>query len=172
MKSRAAKMITALVLVALTLVSVVLPASAEVYSPYIYSTSAATAGTYKTESTRYLTSKTLATIYGGDVGIWFYSGNVGLQASFYPTTSRTTTMQCWAKRSSGSDVLARTYKGYFETVDGVYLNNLYQEYSTYGSLLSSSSTVGLYMRFIISTHSKDTSKSIPAGALHYRFWAF
>lgn len=52
MKSRAAKMITALVLVALTLVSVVLPASAEVYSPYIYSTSAATAGTYKTEKPR------------------------------------------------------------------------------------------------------------------------
>lgn len=172
MKLRATKIATVMLVVVLIMATTILPASAEVYSPSLYLTTSATAGNYKTESTHNLTSQTLGTLCGGDVGIWFYTGNVGLQASFYPSTSRAVYMQCWEEDSAGTDVHAKSYKGGFEVENGVYLQRTAWVTWENGNQIEADSTVELYMKFMIATHSRDTSTSVPAGALRYRFWAY
>ena len=165
--SKRARVLTSLVMVALIVASMVVPVSAT-SSSSLYLTQSATAGVYKQESTVTLTS-TLSTVCGGDVGIWFYSGNVGLQSSFYRSNTRQVHMQCWEEDTIGDD-FAREYIGYFSTNNNVYRVNSYLTLSTSSSTVEDDSVVELYMKFKVDTHSQDTSTSLPSGVLQYRYW--
>lgn len=170
MRKKFKQLITSIILTLTLLCTTLVPAYAETYTN-IYSAGTATAGIYKTESIHKLTSYTLDTVYGGDVGIWFYTGNSGLQASFYRDENRKCNIECWEDDST-YDVRARQYTGYYAYENGIY----YMKYISVGTISSSciesDSTVDLYMRFRVNTNSKDTSRAVPENTIRYRFWIY
>ena len=65
-----------------------LTVSAETVSPdYLYS-SAGTAGMWNYESTSSVQSSLLSSLYGGDVGVYFFMPSVGLQGSYVRDPNR------------------------------------------------------------------------------------
>lgn len=145
---------------------------ATVSSSTYYSSSSCTAGVYKDESVRELQTVMDSGVYGGDVGIWFYSTSVGLQASFDKDTSRRVYIEC-RETDSVTNTLARRYYAQFTVgADGLYRPRNYSISTTTTSLLEDDGDLELYMRFMVETDEDDTSKSVPTGLLRYKFWAY
>ncbi len=171
MKLRFSK-IAALVLVTILVASMAAPASAEVFSPQIYQTAATTTTNHTIEPTRTLTSTQLGSFCGGDVGIWFYIQNTGLQASFVATDDRIAYMYCYEDDATTADVIARQYKATFATVNGLYRPYYYYTEYINPNPIESDSQAELYMSFWIAAATGDLSNSVPKGIFWYRFWAY
>lgn len=172
MKSRVSKLIAVIALIAIMVSTMAISVSAEVYSDEFFVTRACTAGSYTSEATDSLTTS-LGSVYGGDMGIWFYVQNVGLQASFTQTTSRIAYMECYeSDGSDNNDCLARKYQATFEKVYGLYRPYRYSITYTSPYLMEGHGVIEPFMRFKISTATGDTSKSVPAGILMYQFWVY
>lgn len=175
MKSRICKLVAVISLVAVIVCTMAISVSAEVNTQgYLYS-SAATAGSYHTESPSSLTTPNLSTVWGGDMGIWFYANEtLGLNASFYKTTDRKAYIECWeSDGTNNTDVRARKYEGDFGVnANGIYRTTGYRITSTSSSLMEGHSTIEPYMKFKIGTNSKDTSKAVPKNFFKYQFWVY
>lgn len=149
------------------LFSVCVPAHAENSTPYFYS-GPATAGYWKTEGSHTVSSLTLSSLYGGDVGVWFYYNNVGLQASFINTTSRTVDITFYNEDL----ICAHHYRAYFGTTNGYYRPKSYSTVHAYSALISSTSSANMHIVFQVGTISGDLSSSVPDSLLKYKFWAY
>lgn len=172
MKHKLFKMTTTALAVIIILTTMALPASAETTTS-IYGTTTGKAGTWKTEAAHSLTSPTLDSLCGGDVGVWFYSGATGLQASFYHEPGRTVSIFLLEKDDDGVYTAARAYTGYFY-VDayGEYVMQRVAENGATSNVIENDSTAELCIRYKVNTHSKDTSTSLPANLMKYCFWVY
>lgn len=133
-----------------------------------YTSTAGTAGSFRQENTYSVTSTTLATLGGGDIGVYFYSTSIGLQSSFVRSNSRTVTAKVYEEDTSGTHV--RTREGTFTTVNGLYRPTLWSYTYTNSGTVEGDPTAELYLTWKVSKISGDTSVSVPAGLMEYSFW--
>ncbi len=147
--------------------SVYVPVRAENETPYFYS-GAATAGYWKTEGSHTVSSLTLPSLYGGDVGINFFYNAVGLQSSFVYTSSRTVDITFYNEDL----ICAHHYRGYFGLTNNYYRPISYSTVHAYSSLISSTSSADMHLVFQVGTISGDLSASVKIGLLKYKFWAY
>lgn len=171
MKKSILKIVSLVVASVVTIGAIILPVHAENITSMYY-TNSSTAGSYATESVHSLSSSTLSSVYGGDTGIWVFTGNSGLQASFSYKNGRTCDVQCWEKDYGGKDTFVRAYTGYFNMENGVYLINMFSDGIINKNCIESDSSVDLYMKYRVNTNVNDKSKSVPARVLRYRFWIY
>lgn len=169
MKSRKIrKIITVLLTVVIFATMFVINSSARTISSY-YNSPAATAGSWKSDSVHKMTSPNYDELYGGDIGVYFYSANVGLSDAFVKSTSRTA-----ESKLMDEDVLSyehiRTYTHTFGMVNGYYRTKTAVASYTNSSKIESDKQVESFLKFKINTVSNDTSKNIPSGLLCYQFW--
>ena len=154
----------------LLMLSIILPstmASAENHTDYFYS-NAGTAGQYQSQPFKTITSSTLDSLYGGDVGVWFFYNAVGLQGSYVQSSSRTINLNSYAENGVG----ARAYIGTFSTVSGYYRPSYISLSYTGQNLLSNTSTAHLQLCYKVNTMPGDTSQAVPQGLICYQFWVY
>lgn len=159
-----------------SMVMVLVLASASVFAvteSSHYKSTSGTAGTYHSETSHSVTSKTLSSVCGGDVGAYFYSTNVGLQASFVKDTNRKIYAKVYEYDSdTGKSIHARTRRGTFKNVNGVYRPNVWSYTYTYSKKIEADSSPELYLSWKIDKVRGDRSTSIPAKLLEYSFWVY
>lgn len=135
----------------------------------IYATSAATAGTWRRESSKSI-STNYSTVYGGDVGTYFHMSNVGLPTSFSTD---------WEREIQGKlyedDVIAveivKEYTLYFDADYGLY-TPVYVSYGYANSdTIESDKICELYFSFMVEVASGDLTRNVPSGLINYQFWA-
>ncbi len=146
---------------------------AEQMSRYLTSP-AATAGVWKGCEIATLTS-TLGHVCGGDVGIWFYSTNVGLQPSFVRSDSRKCYMNCWACDDYDEEYyrFCKAHEATFQEVNGLYRPSIgHRDFDINPGMVDDDSDLELYMAFYVEPLPGDYSNSVPAGLLEYAFWAY
>lgn len=149
-----------------------LTVSAETVSPdYLYS-SAGTAGMWNYESTSSVQSNLLSSLYGGDVGVYFYIPSVGLQGSYIRDLSRKAMLFYYEDDGNNS----QKYIGKKEATFAVY-NNLYIPYywthiESTSDLIESDNTAEMHIVWAITKNLGDTSSAVPAGLLKYKFWVY
>lgn len=171
MKKHISKLIAVFALIAAMVSMLTMGASAEVTSSLLESPTC-TAGKYADTEAGSITS-TLGSVYGGDMGIWFYTPTTGLQSSFKRDLSRTAYMSCYeSDGSENNDCLARKYEARFKIVDDMYYPASFKITYTSTALMEGHSTIEPFMRFKIATVSGDTSKAVPKGILRYQYWVY
>lgn len=132
-------------------------------------TSSATAGAFKSESEYSLSySSSYSYVCGGDIGVYYYANSVGLQNSFV-RTNRNVYIELY-ENDVLSSTIVRKYTGSFKTVDGVYRPKVYSTTYTNTSKIEDDGTIELKIKHKVETNTGDTSTSIPAGLLKYKFW--
>ncbi len=161
------KIITVLLTVVIFATMFVINSSAISTSSY-YNSPAATAGSWKSDSVHKMTSN-YDEVYGGDIGVYFYTANIGLSEAFVISTSRTA-----ESRLMDEDVLSyehiRTYTHYFGIVNGYYRTKSVAISYTNSDKVESDEQVESFLKFKINTVDGDESKNIPSGLLCYQFW--
>ena len=142
----------------------------------IWNSPACTAGTwwsgYSEDEVISLTG-TNSTVYGGDVGIYFYSSSVGMPSSFNYSSSRTALIELKEDDDSSGNTNepARKYTGYFRVdSSGLYRITSYANTYTNSNAIETNRTVELYMRIKVGVLSGDTSKNVPNGLFKYKIW--
>ncbi len=149
----------------------IVPSSALNYSSYCHS-GAATAGTWKTESSASVNySSSLPHICGGDVGTYFYFYSVGLPSSFDYTTGRYAFFEIYENDVLHADVFARSYQATFSVNNGYYRPTTFIVTATSKDKIEDDGAAELYMKWFVYTMPGDTSTAIPANLLYYRYWA-
>ena len=118
-------------------------------------------------------SGTSSSLYGGDVGVYFYTSSVGMPNGFVCSTSRTGEIEL--KEDDGSwfneNETARKTTGYFAYDNsGRYRMTSYKITYTNSSCIESNKTAELYLRIKINTISGDTTKNVPEGLFGYQLW--
>lgn len=173
MKSSLLKKITALALVSVLTIGAALSASAEILSPRL-NTSSGTAGSWTKEPAQNLKSKEHNKIYGGDVGVWVFTTNVGLSRAFERSNERTAHLELWEQDAVlfGIDRVAQYYTMTFATVNGYYQPYYTENTSTNGSEIENDNNAELYLKWRVNTMSGDTSKSVPSGLINYQIWLY
>ncbi len=134
-------------------------------------TTTGTAGSYHNENAYAVSSKTLSTVCGGDVGAYFYSPKAGLQNSYVRDNNRKVTVNIY-ELDSGSKILARTRCGTFRSSNGIYAPSLWSYTYTNSARIESDSCPELYLSWKVNKVKGDTSTSIPAGIMYYSFWVY
>ena len=171
MKNHTVKRFTVLML-AFVLISIMTLSVSAVNTTSLYYSAECTAGTWHKEAAKALSSPTLDNPCGGDVGIWFYTGNTGLQNSFVRDSNRTVDIECWENDGLlGVDDWCRNYTGYFAIIEGIYRQASISAGSVNGNPVETDPAMSLYMKFKVNTVSGDTSTTVPSGVLYYQFWA-
>ncbi len=168
------KIFSKAVVLLLTLVLVLVvggQAYARVYSQF-YLTRHSTTNNWKTEPYHSLTS-TQQAVYGGDVGVYFQSNNVGLSSSFVRSMSRYAHVQLWEYDTTflNADEHARSYKIRFAMVNGYYRPHLAITTYTNSKQVEADPVVELYIKFKVDKVNGDTSSYVPHGLIKYKFWA-
>lgn len=116
---------------------------------------------------------TSSSIYGGDVGVYFYASSVGMPNGFIRSSNRTGEIELKEDDSSWFDEneTARKITGYFAYDNsGRYRMTSYKITYTNSSCIEPNKTVELYLRIKINTISGDTTKNVPEGLFGYQLW--
>lgn len=129
------------------------------------------AGSFHSENTYSVSSKTLSTICGGDVGTYIYYPKVGLQNSFVRSKSRKMTVNLY-EVDSGSKTLARRRIGKFDTLNGLYIPIFWNDSYTNTARIESDSCPELQLCWKIDKVKGDKSTSVPAGIIDYTLWVY
>ena len=137
-------------------------------------TSPSTAGQWKSEATQDLHPTGYSYLCGGDVGVWFYDNNIGLQNSFVTSTDRYMYVNLYEEDTGlfASDDLCREYALQFALVNGLYKPYYVYTSYTYSSSIEDDTYLELYIKHKVSTVSGDTSTSVPFDLIDYRIWAY
>lgn len=118
-------------------------------------------------------SVSYSTIYdhvcGGDVGVWFYTSQAGLQSGFKRDYSRTVSVYQYEK-DNASQTHANTYIGYFGMYGSLYVPVGYSHTYTYPADIENDGAVELYIKFIVGIISGDKTDALPQGLLYYKHW--
>ena len=173
MKNR--KKIFFCILVALLLVgSTISVKAAEKLSAYIYSSAATTGSWYSgyDTDTFYNMSSSFSEVYGGDVGMYFYTTSVGMSKAYVRSNSRTVEIQLKEEDPGcNENELVRKYIGYFSTKsDGIYQPTTFSCTYTNPECVENNSIVELYYRMNVDRIGGDTSRNVPSGILRFKFW--
>lgn len=154
--------------------TVVVPVSASddiVQTDYIESEQG-TSASWHTESIAHLTSN-LSNVCGGDMGVWFYTPEVGLQDSFHKSESRKVYIECYEDDGqSNSPELARKYTGTFKITGKIYAPSTFVNTYTNSASIEPNSGLELYIKYKVATHWLDTSSTVRAGIMLYSYWAY
>lgn len=156
------------IIVVLSATMFAIPTSALNTTPN-YNTSTATAGSYKKEAVLNIKSS-YSQIYGGNVGAYFHTTNIGMDSAFKQTTSRKVYIDVKENDSIGDDT-ARSYTGYFGMYNGYYQPTSFANTYTNSGKIELDSQAELYLRFNVEVVSGDTSKNVKAGIMRYQFWS-
>lgn len=169
------KKILVSMLIAIFVVGSAISVSArEKLSNYIES-SAVTAGSWYSgydNDNFYNMSSSFKEVYGGDVGMYFYTTSVGLSKAFVKKNTRTVVIQL-KEEDPGNDEneLVRTYVGHFSTrTDGIYQPTTYTCTYTNPECVENNSIVELYYRMYVDRISGDTSRNVPRGISKFKYW--
>lgn len=135
----------------------------------IFSSSAATTDTWKTESTKTITSS-YDDVYGGDVGTYFHMSNVGLSSAFIKDTSRKAYGKLYEDDVISTE-LVWEYTHYFGTYNGYYRPVSVSYTYTTSDKIESDSVVELFYYHKVASITGDTSRNVPSGLQNYQFWA-
>lgn len=140
------KKILVSMLIAIFVVGSAISVSArEKLSNYIES-SAVTAGSWYSgydNDNFYNMSSSFKEVYGGDVGMYFYTTSVGLSKAFVKKNTRT---------------------------DGIYQPTTYTCTYTNPECVENNSIVELYYRMYVDRISGDTSRNVPRGISKFKYW--
>ena len=112
-------------------------------------------------------------VCGGDVGAYFFDTSIGLQGSFIQSSSRLANVMLYEYDSPNSEILARRYQANFYVDDDMnYRPNYFANVYTNADAIENDGQVELYMMIYISPLSGDTSSSVPAELIKYKYWAY
>ena len=142
-----------------------------------YTSGSATAGTWKYEPIQLLEYNWAVYngVYGGDTGIWFAEPTINLPASFERTSARVATVNLFSYNGDlDLTTFVRQYQANFTAVPATGYNKAlnYVVSSTNTGLIEDGGVLNMYIGFLISRCSGDTSQAVPAGAVNYCFWTW
>ncbi len=174
MKQLYIRSITLVIVIALLLAVGMLSISAEEQTELILSTQGVTdqfveCGTYTLQST------IDGNVYGEDVGIWFFTSTIGLDASYVRTYERHAVAECRADDfSMGSEYLiVRSYVIDFATVNGYYRPCVNHTIAyTNPAVIDDDGYLYLRMMYYVEARPGDGSNVVPRGLMRYAFWAY
>lgn len=94
-----------------------------------------------------------------------------ISLAFYPQVGRTVSIVLLEKDGDGTNDIARGYTGYFDVdANGLYVMQRVTPNSAQSSVIEDEATVELCIYYRVSTHSSDTSTSLPANITKYCVW--
>ena len=146
-------------------------ASAEV-THTITDSVAGTSNSWVSEPVKNLTYSSIYNhVCGGDVGIWFFVANIGLQASFVQSTNRIVYFEQYEK-DGNSQVKCKDYRAYFGMNGSYYRPVSYSNTWTNSATIEDDGTVELYFKYWVCAVSGDSSSAIPQGFFRYTHWTY
>ncbi|MCR5743032.1 MAG: hypothetical protein K6F92_04785 [Lachnospiraceae bacterium] len=141
-------------------------------SNIFYYTTSGIVGTKTSEDVYPTTSTSLATIGGGDAGVYFHYTSVGLQASFVRDYSRTMLVETWEYDNIISKKHFKDYTGTFGLSNGYYRPCSWSYSTLVNGQIEDNNCAEIYLVWKVNPVSGDSSTSVPAMLLKYQLWVY